>query len=213
MASTVYPFRTHGVGSDTGENQALYQITITMSGYNASDGAATAGKVNPYSYKDFSSLPTNKNDGLNLARGGVRYAKVLQKLGTHSNYRLLKIETDSSVDQDTAPTSLIFNILFENDTAIPTSGTATDGSSTLSTKEAVLKDLVASAIAASYTENVLYYDATHVAGTVDRGPVIESLSITAPGTDTEVFDSVAVVRIGNANAVGDAEKPTDNAAG
>ena len=104
MASSAYPFNTHGVGSDTGENQALYEITLTMSGYATTDGNAVAGAVNPASYKDFSSLPTNKNDGLNLARGGVRYAKVLQKLGTHSNYRLLKIQTDSSADQDTAPT-------------------------------------------------------------------------------------------------------------
>ena len=213
MASSAYPFNTHGVGSDTRENQALYEITLTMSGYATTDGNAVAGAVNPASYKDFSSLPTNKNDGLNLARGGVRYAKVLQKLGTHSNYRLLKIQTDSSADQDTAPTSLIFNVLFENNSASPSSGTGTDGSTTLSSKEAVLKDLVAQAIAASYTENVLYYDATHVAGTVDRGPVIEELTISPPGTDTEIFDSVAVVRIGNANAVGDAEKPIDNAAG
>ena len=72
--------------------------------------------------------------------------------------------------------------------------------------------MVADAIKSSYTENVLYYDATHVEGTVDRGPVIESLSITAPGTDTEIFDSVTVTREGKANSVGDAEKPTDNSA-
>jgi len=212
MASDAYPFNTHGVGSDTGENHALYNISIAMSGYTTTDGNAAAGAVNPYSYKDFSSLPTNKNDGLNLARGGVRYQKVLQILGTYSNYRLLKIETDSSADQDTPPTSLVFNILFENDSAIPTSGTATDGSTTLSTKEAVLKDLIATAIAGSYTENVLYYDATHVEGTVDRGPVIEELTISAPGTNTEVFDSITVTKEGKANAVGDAEKPTDNSA-
>ncbi len=212
MASGAYPFNTHGVGSDTGENHALYNITIAMSGYTTTDGNAAAGAVNPHSYKDFSTLPTNKNDGLNLARGNVRYQKVLQILGTHSNYRLLKIEVDSSADQDTPPTSLTFNILFENDSAIPSSGTGADGSTTLTSKEAVLKDLVADAIKASYTENVLYYDATHVEGTVDRGPVIESLSITAPGTDTEIFDSVTVTREGKANSVGDAEKPTDNSA-
>jgi len=212
MASDAYPFNTHGVGSDTGENHALYNISIDMSGYLTTDGNAVAGAVNPYSYKDFSSLPTNKNDGLNLARGGVRYQKVLQILGTYSNYRLLKIETDSSADQDTAPTSLEFNLLFENDSAIPSSGTATDGSTTLSTKEAVLKDLIATAIAGSYTENVLYYDPTHVEGTADRGPSIEELTISAPGTNTEVFDSITVTREGKANSVGDAEKPTDNSA-
>ena len=212
MASSEYPFNTHGVGSDTGENHHLYNISIAMSGYDATDGAATAGNVNPYSYKDFSSLPTNKNDGLNLARGGVRYQKVLQILGTYSNYRILKIATDSSADQDTAPATLTFNILFENDSAIPSSGTAVDGSTSLSSKEAVLKDLIAQAIKGSYTENVLYYDATHVEGTVDRGPVVEELTVSSPGTDTEVFDSITVTRIGEADAVGDAEKPTDNAA-
>ena len=209
MASSAYPFNTHGVGSDTGENHHLYNISIAMGGYDATDGAATAGKVNPYSYKDFSSLPTNKNDGLNLARGGVRYQKVLQILGTYANYRILKIATDSSADQDTAPTTLTFNILFENDSAIPTSGTSVDGSTALSSKEAVLKDLIAQAIKGSYTENVLYFDTT---GTPDRGPVVEELTISSPGTDTEIFDSVTVTRIGEADAVGDAEKPTDNAA-
>ena len=212
MASTEYPFNTHGVGSDTGENHHLYNISIAMSGYDATDGAATAGKVNPASFKDFASLPTNKNDGLNLARGGVRYQKVLQVLGTYSNYRVLKIATDSSADQDTAPATLTFNILFENDSAIPTSGTGADGSTTLSSKEAVLKDLIADAIKSSYTENVLYYDPSHVEGSVDRGPVVEELTISSPGTDTEIFDSVTVTRIGEADAVGDAEKPADNAA-
>jgi len=207
MASGAYPFNTHGVGSDTGENHALYNISISFSDYSTSDGAATAGAVNPHSYKDFATLPTNKNDGLNLARGQVRYQKMLQILGTYSNYRLLKIEVDSSADQDTVPTSLQFNILFENDSMIPSTGTGTDGSTTLTSKEAVLKDLIATAIAASHTENVLYYDATHVSGTIDRGPVIESLTTSAPATDTEIFDSITVTRIGNANSVGDAEKP------
>ena len=146
---------------------------------------------------------------MNLARGGVRYQKVLQILGTYANYRILKIATDSSADQDTAPTTLTFNILFENDSAIPTSGTSVDGSTALSSKEAVLKDLIAQAIKGSYTENVLYFDTT---GTPDRGPVVEELTISSPGTDTEIFDSVTVTRIGEADAVGDAEKPTDNAA-
>jgi len=212
MASTEYPFNTHGVGSDTGENHHLYNISIAQGGYTSTDGNAAAGGVNPYSYKDFASLPTNKNDGLNLARGGVRYQKVLQILGTYSNFRVLKIGTDSSVDQDTAPATLTFNILFENDSAIPTSGTSVDGSTALSSKEAVLKDLIANAISKSYTENVLYYDPTHVSGTVDRGPVVEELTVSAPGTNTEVFDSITITRIGEADAVGDAEKPTDNAA-
>lgn len=212
MASTEYPFNTHGVGSDTGENHHLYNISIAQSGFNNTDGNAGAGGVNPYSYKDFASLPTNKNKGLDLARGGVRYQKVLQILGTYSNYRILKIATDSSADHDTQIATLTFNILFENDSAIPTSGTGADGSTTLSSKEAVLKDLIADAIKSSHTENVLYYDPTHVTGTVDRGPVVESLTVSSPGTDTEVFDAVTVTRIGEADAVGDAEKPTDNAA-
>jgi len=212
MASTEYPFNTHGVGSDTGENHHLYNISIAQGGYTTTDGNAAAGGVNPYSYKDFSTLPTNKNDGLNLARGGVRYQKVLQVLGTYSNYRILKIGTDSSADQDTAPTTLTFNILFDNDSAIPTSGTSIDGSTSLSSKEEVLKDLIASAIKGSYTENVLYYDPTHVTGTVDRGPVVEELTVSAPQADGEIYESVTVTRIGEADAVGDAEKPTDNAA-
>lgn len=212
MANTEYPYNTHGVGADTGENHRLYSISIAQGGYDATDGAATAGKVNPASFKDFASLPTNKNDGLNLARGGVRYQKVLQILGTYSNYRVLKIQTDSSADQDTAPATLTFNIMFENESAIPTSGTGADGSTTLSTREAVLKDLIADAIRGSYTENVLYYDPTHVEGTVDRGPVVEELTISAPGTDTEIFDSVTVTRVAEADSVGDDEKPTDSAA-
>ena len=212
MASTEYPFNTHGVGSDTGENHHLYNISIAQGGYLSTDGNAVAGGVNPYSFKDFSTLPTNKNDGLNLARGGVRFQKVLQALGTHSNYRILKIATDPSADQDTAPTTLTFNILFENDSAIPTSGTSVDGSTALSSKEAVIRDLIANAIKGPYTENVMYYDPTHVTGTVDRGVSVEELTISAPQADGEIFESVTVTRIGEADSVGDAEKPTDSAA-
>ena len=212
MASTEYPFNTHGVSSDTGENHHLYNISIAQGGFFTTDGNAVAGGVNPYSYKDFATLPTNKNDGLNLARGGVRFQKVLQILATYSNFRVLKIATDSSADQDTAPTTLTFNILFENDSAIPTSGTSVDGSTSLSSKEAVLKDLIANAIKGPYTENVLYYDPTHVEGTVDRGPVVESLTISAPQAEGEIVEAITVTRIGEADSVGDAEKPTDNAA-
>jgi hypothetical protein len=207
MASSEYPFNTHGVGSDTGENHHLYNISIAQGGYTTTDGNAAAGGVNPYSYKDFASLPTNKNDGLNLARGGVRYQKVLQILGTYSNYRLLKIGVDSSVDQDTAPTTLTFNILFENDSAIPSSGTSIDGSTALGSKEAVIRDLIAQAIKGTYTENVLYYDPSHVEATVDRGPVIEELTVSAPQADGEIYESITVTRIGEADSVGDAEKP------
>jgi len=207
MASSEYPFNTHGVGSDTGENHHLYNISIAQGGYTTTDGNAAAGGVNPYSYKDFASLPTNKNDGLNLARGGVRYQKVLQILGTYSNYRLLKIGVDSSVDQDTAPTTLTFNILFENDSAIPSSGTSIDGSTALGSKEAVIRDLIAQAIKGTYTENVLYYDPSHVEATVDRGPVIEELTVSAPQADGEIYESITVSRIGEADSVGDAEKP------
>jgi hypothetical protein len=207
MASSEYPFNTHGVGSDTGENHHLYNISIAQGGYTTTDGNAAAGGVNPYSYKDFASLPTNKNDGLNLARGGVRYQKVLQILGTYSNYRLLKIGVDSSVDQDTAPTTLTFNILFENDSAIPSSGTSIDGSTALGSKDAVIRDLIAQAIKGTYTENVLYYDPSHVEATVDRGPVIEELTVSAPQADGEIYESITVTRIGEADSVGDAEKP------
>ena len=207
MASSEYPFNTHGVGSDTGENHHLYNISIAQGGYTTTDGNAAAGGVNPYSYKDFASLPTNKNDGLNLARGGVRYQKVLQILGTYSNYRLLKIGVDSSVDQDTAPTTLTFNILFENDSAIPSSGTSIDGSTALGSKDAVIRDLIAQAIKGTYTENVLYYDPSHVEATVDRGPVIEELTVSAPQADGEIYESITVSRIGEADSVGDAEKP------
>jgi len=213
MASSEYPFNTHGIGADTGENHHLYSISIDCSSYTSTDGNAAAGNVNPYSYKDFSTLPTNKNDGLNLARGGVRFRKALQLLGTYGNFRLLKIGTDSSVDQDTAPQTVTFNVQFDNDTSIPSSGTSlVDGSTSLTSREAVIGDYIAFGIKGPYTENVLYYDPTHVEGTVDRGPVVEELTISAPQADGEIFESITVSRIGEADAVGDAEKPTDSAA-
>jgi len=213
MASTEYPFNTHGIGADTGENHHLYSISIDCSSYTSTDGNAAAGAVNPYSYKDFSTLPSDKNDGLNLARGGVRFQKALQILGTYGNFRLLKIGTDSSVDQDTAPTTVTFSVQFDNDTAIPSSGTSlVDGSTSLTTREDMIADFIGSGIKGPYTENVLYYDATHVSGTVDRGPVVESLDVSAPANDATIRSSVTVTRIGEADAVGDAEKPTDSAA-
>ena len=50
-----------------------------------------------------------------------------------------------------------------------------------------------------------------MSGTIDRGPVIESLDVTAPDDAGAVISSITVTRIGEADAVGDAEKPTDNA--
>ncbi len=51
---------------------------------------------------------------------------------------------------------------------------------------------------------MLYYDPTHVAGTVDRGPVVESLTISEPQAEGEIVEAITITRIGEADSVGDA---------
>lgn len=213
MASPNYPFNTAGVSQDTGEYQRLYNISINQSAYNTTNGNAAAGGVWPATWRDY-GVAASKNQALDVARGGVRWKKVLQILGTYTNFKVLKIGLDSSADKDTQPTSLTFNIAFENDSHIPSSGTSVDGSTALATKEAVIKDLIADAINGTYTELVEYFDPTDQdagAATIYRGTTNESLTISPPTNDGDILSSITVTRIGEADLMGDAEIVTDNA--
>jgi len=213
MANSSYPFTTSGVSVDTGENQRLYNISINQSSYNTTNGNAAAGGVTPATWKDYASYSSSKNQALDVARGNVRYKKVTQSLGTYSDFKIVKLAHDSSADQDTQATSLTFNIIFENDSNIPSSATSVDGSTALSTKEAVIKDLVATAIQGSFTEIVEYYDPTTSGSpAIARGVTNEELTISPPADDGTIIGSITVTRIGEYDAVGDAEATTNNAA-
>jgi len=208
MANTAYPFTNSGVSVDTGENKRLYNISINQSGFNTTNGNAAAGGVNPSTWRDYSSYPATANQARDLGRGNSRYKKMIQILGTYSNFTIHKLALDSSADQDTQPTSMTFNISFENDSALPSSGTSLDGSTALANREAVIKDLIATALSASYEEVVEIYDVT---GTPDRAVSNELLTISPVDDQGSIVAAVTVTRIGEFDSIGDAEATTNNA--
>lgn len=205
MANSVYPFITAGVSTDTGEYQRLYNISINQSAFNSTATSDASGGVTPASYRDYATLPSSTNNSKRLARGGLRYKRMLELLGTYSNFTVHKLQLDSSADQDTQQTSLQFNIGFQNDSAIPSTITSIDGSTSVTTVEGVLKELVAQALNSSYTERLTVYNTTAARGQ-------ENVEITASAVNSagEILEAITVTRIGEFDQQGDAETVTDN---
>lgn len=206
MASPNQIYGTNGPSLDTGEHQRLYRISIDTSAMNSTATSDASGAVTPATWKDFASFPASTNNSKRMARGNIRYRRMLEKLGTYTNFKILKLQSDSSEDQDTQITSLQFTLEFENDSHIPSSGTSIDGSTSVSTREAVIKELIAEALFRSYTEVASVYNST-----AGRGQENVSLTASAVLAAGEILEAITVTRQGDYDMAGDAEVVTSNA--
>ena len=87
MAAGVQKFTTQGPSADTGERQALYDISIDQSQFNSTGSSDASGGVTPMTWRDLGKA-NNLDNAKRLARGSMRYRKKLQLLGTYSNFKI-----------------------------------------------------------------------------------------------------------------------------
>ena len=199
--------RTNGVPSDQPQG-AYYTVDIAQSGLLAGTGDNYGGGVNPKTTGESinGTIPTTLVLNQRLARGTLRWKKMLDLLQTRSNVRVINLVTTGDASGDTQITDLNFGLVYENDDYIPTTGTDIAASS-YSTKVLWIKDQIGTAMNSTFTENMTVYDPT---GTPDVG--ITTQSITAEkvhGTPSTIVSAITVAEVAGFRSNVDAETPTD----
>ena len=193
--ATVEP-KFSGVAPDQPQG-AYFTVSIAQAGF--SDAETTAGgRVSPCGASDFATKPTTLAQSLLVSRGQLRWKLMMNALAIRSNFRVVNIVTTYGSDAgDTAITTLAFGLVYENPDFVPTTGTALDGSTSVTTKVLYIQDKISEALNATWTENMSVYDPTTVSGTalanltkteqVEAGPVlllstgeiVEAVTVTA----------------------------------
>ena len=211
MTTSLQSYPRTGPVDNTEEYRRIYQITINQGAFNSTASSTASGGVTPKTYRDFGgTFPSSINNGLRLARGGLRYRKMIEQLSLYTNCKVLRITSDSSEAASTQITTLTLNVEFENASYIPTTATSIDGSTIINTREAVIQGLVYTALASSFTERMEYYDTTDndpSANTVLRGDTFADVTATAviAGMPGEILEAITVTRIVNADKFRDDE--------
>jgi hypothetical protein len=211
MTTSLQSYPRTGPVDNTEEYRRIYQITINQGAFNSTASSTASGGVTPKTYRDFGgTFPSSINNGLRLARGGLRYRKMIEQLSLYTNCKVLRITSDSSEAASTQITTLTLNVEFENASYIPTTATSIDGSTVIRTREAVIQGLVYTALASSFTERMEYYDTTDndpSANTVLRGDTFADVTATAviAGMPGEILEAITVTRIVNADKFRDDE--------
>jgi hypothetical protein len=211
MTTSLQSYPRTGPVDNTEEYRRIYQITINQGAFNSTASSTASGGVTPKTYRDFGgTFPSSINNGLRLARGGLRYKKMIEQLSLYTNCKVLRIASDSSEAASTQITTLTLNVEFENASYIPTTATSIDGSTLVNTREAVIQGLVYTALATSFTERMEYYDTTDndpSANTVLRGDTFADVTATAviAGMPGEILEAITVTRIVNADKFRDDE--------
>ena len=211
MTTSLQSYPRTGPVDNTEEYRRIYQITINQGAFNSTASSTASGGVTPKTYRDFGgTFPSSINNGLRLARGGLRYRKMIEQLSLYTNCKVLRITSDSSEAASTQITTLTLNVEFENASYIPTTATSIDGSTLIRTREDVIQGLVYTALASSFTERMEYYDTTDndpSANTVLRGDTFADVTATAviAGMPGEILEAITVTRIVNADKFRDDE--------
>ena len=211
MTTSLQSYPRTGPVDNTEEYRRIYQITINQGAFNSTASSTASGGVTPKTYRDFGgTFPSSIDNGLRLARGGLRYKKMIEQLSLYTNCKVLRVSSDSSEAASTQITTLTLNVEFENASYIPTTATSIDGSTLINTREAVIQGLVYTALATSFTERMEYYDTTDndpSANTVLRGDTFADVTATAviAGMPGEILEAITVTRIVNADKFRDDE--------
>jgi len=135
---------------------------------------------------------------------------MLNNLQIRSNCRIINmVTTYAATAGDNPITDINFGIVFENDDFVPSTGTASDGSTTTTTKVLYIQDKIAEALYASHTENMTVFDPTSGQGLISNDAV--SVGPVMLISQNEIIDAITVAEVTGFRGNVDAETPDDNA--
>ena len=194
---------------NAGMQGAYYTVDIAMSGFLDTE-TVNGGRLSPCAANDFATKPTTLAQSLLVSRGQLRYKLMLNNLQIRSNVKIINMVTTYASDAGDSPiTDINFGIVFENDDFVPTTGTASDGSTTTTTKVLYIQDKIAEALYATHTENMTVYDPTSNQGLISNDAVtVGPVLVVSQG---EIVEAITVAEVAGFRANVDAETPTDEA--
>jgi hypothetical protein len=194
---------------NAGMQGAYYTVDIAMSAFLDTE-TINGGRLSPCAANDFATKPTTKAQSLLVSRGQLRYKMMLNNLQIRSNLKIINMVTTYAATAGDSPiTDINFGIVFENDDFVPSTGTASDGSTATTTKVLYIQDKIAEALYASHTENMTVYDPTSGQGLISNDAV--SVGPVMLVSQDEIVDAITVAEVAGFRSNVDAETPTDNA--
>ena len=194
---------------NAGMQGAYYTVDIAMGGFLDTE-TINGGRLSPCAANDFATKPTTLAQSLLVSIGQLRYKMMLNNLQIRSNVKIINMVTTYAATAGDSPiTDINFGIVFENDDFVPTTGTASDGSTTTTTKILYIQDKIAEALYATHTENMTVYDPTSNQGLISNDEVtVGPVLVVSQG---EIVEAITVAEVAGFRANVDAETPTDNA--
>jgi hypothetical protein len=194
---------------NAGMQGAYYTVDIAMSAFLDTE-TINGGRLSPCAANDFATKPTTLAQSLLVSRGQLRYKMMLNNLQIRSNLKIINMVTTYAATAGDSPiTDINFGIVFENDDFVPSTGTASDGSTATTTKVLYIQDKIAEALYASHTENMTVYDPTSGQGLISNDAV--SVGPVMLVSQDEIVDAITVAEVAGFRSNVDAETPTDNA--
>ena len=194
---------------NAGLQGAYYTVDIAMSDFLDTE-TINGGRLSPCAANDFATKPTTKAQSLLVSRAQLRYKMMLNNLQIRSNCRIINmVTTYAATAGDNPITDINFGIVFENDDFVPSTGTASDGSTTTTTKVLYIQDKIAEALYASHTENMTVFDPTSGQGLISNDAV--SVGPVMLISQNEIIDAITVAEVTGFRGNVDAETPDDNA--
>ena len=97
---------------------ALYRVVINMSNFRDEDDT-TGGRIIPWAWDNFegNTLPSTLNNAMKLARGNVRFQRIIDELTKYNDGQILDVELsvdgNSFNDANLVPTAIAFTIKYE----------------------------------------------------------------------------------------------------
>ena len=194
---------------NAGQQGAYYTVDVAMAGFLDTE-TINGGRMSPCAANDFATKPTTLAQSLLVSRGQLRFKLMLNNLQIRSNCRIINmVTTYAATAGDNPITDINFGIVFENDDFVPSTGTASDGSTTTTTKVLYIQDKIAEALYASHTENMTVFDPTSGQGLISNDAV--SVGPVMLISQNEIIDAITVAEVTGFRGNVDAETPDDNA--
>jgi hypothetical protein len=194
---------------NAGMQGAYYTVDINQSAFLDTE-TINGGRLSPCAANDFATKPTTLAQSLLVSRGQLRFKLMLNNLQIRSNCRIINmVTTYAATAGDNPITDINFGIVFENDDFVPSTGTASDGSTTTTTKVLYIQDKIAEALYASHTENMTVFDPTSGQGLISNDAV--SVGPVMLISQNEIIDAITVAEVTGFRGNVDAETPDDNA--
>ena len=194
---------------NAGMQGAYYTVDIDQSAFLDTE-TINGGRLSPCAANDFATKPTTLAQSLLVSRGQLRFKLMLNNLQIRSNCRIINmVTTYAATAGDNPITDINFGIVFENDDFVPSTGTASDGSTTTTTKVLYIQEKIAEALYASHTENMTVFDPTSGQGLISNDAV--SVGPVMLISQNEIIDAITVAEVTGFRGNVDAETPDDNA--